>query len=638
MSTFMEPIQQRITRLARAGWLVPVLVGALALVLLTARLLLPASPQAVGNIQEALKNHKIADPGDFVSIYLPKALLIDAGLCAVLLLMWWWGRREISTRNDDRMPGVKPGERRVLWMVVALSMLASGVLNGPRLQLSLWNDEVTALRYFMVGGVRRVKKDNTLHVEPATWTQTAFGYWRPNNHVLYSMAARLSQQAWPRSKDKTAPYFSEAALRLPAFLAGLAALATLGGLSICLGLPRVGMVAVVLFALHPWHVRFTTEARGYAFLLMLAPALLTSLVKGSRTGRWRWWLCAGILQFLLVYSIPLSIYIIVPAVCGAGLFVLRCWITGRDRITVLMRLGCGGLLGAMLAMPLMLPLFPQVGPFLESRVTVGQIDLGWVQRGLAELFSGVAWNKIDPANPYTRPWMQLAASNPWLVWSGVVGMALALIAGIVFLWRHGQVTRCLLPALLAPSLLVTLVGIAKKFLVYHQYLVIGLPGLIMVMAAGVVALAQICVPRKVRTDWPALLLCAVACILFGAATHHQRRIMRAIPLEPRRDAALVYHKTLNPRDRAIDDVVSAAFTPDRAYDPGSYRVTDAGDIQNFIEMAGHMKRPLYLSYQLNDPDAASIVEKSGQFEHVKTFYGTVEESAISVFRHRSGGK
>ncbi len=630
----MQDLRESADRLVRRSWFVPLLIGTLALVLLTAWLLLPPPSEAAKNIRKAQENQKIADPGDFVTIYLPKALLLDLGLCAVLFMTWRRSRRELSARHDDGIQHVKSKDRRMLWTVVALTTLVSGVLDAPRLKLSLWNDEVTALRFFMVGGVRRVKKDSSLRVEPAPWRQTAFGYWRPNNHVLYSMAARLSHEAWPKNRSRTSPYFNEAALRLPAFLTGMAALAMLGGLALKLNLPHVGMVSVVLLALHPWHVRFATEARGYAFLLLLTPALLLCLVEGARTGRWRWWLGAGIIEFLLLYSVPLSFYVIVPAVLSTGLLIMTQWKTGRDRAILLMRMVTGSLLGAMIALPLMLPLFPQVRQFLEARVTHGQINSDWLLRGLSELFTGVAWRKIDPSNPYTRPWEQLASTHPWVVGGGILSMALVLLAGVLFLWRRSTVTRCLLPVLLLPSILVTGVGAMKNLLVYHQYLVIGLPGLMLVMAAGVVALAQMSVPRSMREGWPALLASGLACILFGAATHHQRKIMRTFPMEPRRDAALVYHKTLNPRDPRMNDVVSAAFTPDRAYDPGSHTVVTGKDVQDIADQALKLERPLYLSYHRNDPEAPGIVEKLEQFEWVKTLYGTVEESSISIYRYR----
>lgn len=644
MIKIVQGFAEMTNRMARSVWFVPALIVALALAFLTAWLLLPPSSEAAANIQESLRNHKIIQPADSVAVYLPKALLIDLGLCILLGLAWWRGRRELSAARGDSPQNVTPANRRMLWAVVAATMLISGLLNEPRLRVSLWGDEVITMRDFVVGRVRRLKKNHLLHVEPAGWTDTVFGYWRPNNHVLYSMAARWSHEAMSKNHSETAPYFNEVALRLPAFLAGLAALPMLAALALQLGWPRAGMASVVLLALHPWYVRFSTEARGYAFLLFLTPALLLCIVKGARTGRWRWWLASGITAFLMLYSQPLSLYIILPAVFSGFLLVLTHWKTGRDRITILTRMVTGNLLGAMLALPLMLPLLPQVKPFMAARSTDWHLDLNWVRDALAEMFTGVIWHKLYTSNPYTRPWEQVFDGHPWVLSGGILLIGVVLLAGVTVLWRRGTVTRCLLPALLLPAILLTLVGVVKGLLVVQYYLVIGLPGLVLVMAAGVTWLAEACLPRTMSARWIPTMACGLACIPFGAATHHQREIMRKLPLEPRREAASLIHETLNLKDPRFDEVLTAGFWPDKAYDPMVQTVTSSAEIQDIAKTAVEMGRPFYVtctnykSTQGTFPDAFSFVENSGLFERVATLYGTWEEFSIVVYRYRAPAK
>ena len=631
-------------RIARSFWLVPALIVALAAALFTAWLLLPPSTESAANIQEALSNHKIINPEDAVAVYLPKALLLDLGLCVFLVLTWWRGRRELSTLVDGPTQNVTPSNRRVLWVVVGATMLISGILNEPRLRVSLWGDEVITMRDFVVGRVRRLKKNNLLHVEPVRWTDTVFGYWRPNNHVLYSAAAHWSHDALSKNQSQTAPYFNELALRLPAFLAGLAAIPMLAALALRLGWPHAGMASVVLLTLHPWCVRFSTEARGYAFLLFLTPALLLCLVEGARTGRWRWWLGGGFVAFLLLYSQPLSLYVIVPAVLSGCLSVFAHWRTGRDRITILTRMVAGNLLGAMFALPLMLPLLPQVKPFMTARSTDWHMDLDWARDALAEMFTGVVWHQYDASNPYTRPWEQAFGAHPWAVGAGIMLMAVMLIAGATVMWRRGLVTRCLLPVLLLPPILLTLVGVVKGLLVVQYYLVIGLPGLVLVMAAGLTWLAEACVPRNRKTPLLSTMACGLACIPFAAATHHQREIMRKLPMEPRREAASIIHETLNPKDPRFDIVLSAGFWPDKAYDPMVQTITSSAEIQDLAKTAVEMGRPFYVtctqykSTRGTFSEAFNFVENSGLFERVATLYGSWEEFSIVVYRYRGSGK
>ncbi|MCC7368205.1 MAG: glycosyltransferase family 39 protein [Chloroflexi bacterium] len=86
-----------------------------------------------------------------------------------------------------------------------------------------------------------------------------------NNHVGYSLLARLSEQTLGRA---------EWALRLPALLLGLATLPALWWYARPLVGPRLALAATLALALAPEHIRWSTTARGYTALLL--GAVLTS--------------------------------------------------------------------------------------------------------------------------------------------------------------------------------------------------------------------------------------------------------------------------------------------------------------------------------------------------------------------------
>ena len=54
---------------------------------------------------------------------------------------------------------------------------------------------------------------------------------------------------------------------------------------------------LVLAALHPWHVRYSSEARGHGFLLLGIPLCFWFLQRALEDDRWRWWLGMGLAQF-----------------------------------------------------------------------------------------------------------------------------------------------------------------------------------------------------------------------------------------------------------------------------------------------------------------------------------------------------
>ena len=83
---------------------------------------------------------------------------------------------------------------------------------------------------------------------------------------------------------------NEFVLRLPGFATSLAAVALLGILMRLWGFPWTGLLAAFLLAMHPWHVRYGIEARGYTFVVLLTISgmvMLTWLMSRFGTGNAR---------------------------------------------------------------------------------------------------------------------------------------------------------------------------------------------------------------------------------------------------------------------------------------------------------------------------------------------------------------
>jgi Polysaccharide deacetylase len=54
------------------------------------------------------------------------------------------------------------------------------------------------------------------------------------------------------------------------------------------GLAWEGALAAWLIAIHPWHLRFTTEARGYALVALLILVSCLLAVNALDRGQWKW--------------------------------------------------------------------------------------------------------------------------------------------------------------------------------------------------------------------------------------------------------------------------------------------------------------------------------------------------------------
>ena len=79
--------------------------------------------------------------------------------------------------------------------------------------------------------------------------------------------------------------------------------------------PR-GFLAGLLLAVHPWHVRFSVEMRGYSAMLLALTLGVIFLLLGLRDGRWRWWLASAAMNLWALLAFAGCLY--VPVVANAG--------------------------------------------------------------------------------------------------------------------------------------------------------------------------------------------------------------------------------------------------------------------------------------------------------------------------------
>jgi hypothetical protein len=92
------------------------------------------------------------------------------------------------------------------------------------------------------------------------------------------------------------------ALRLPSLYAGVLAIPFMIGLGRAMGRPGAGLLAALLLALSPLHLRFSQEARHYALLMTFSLAAYLLLYRAWRRPTWRWWLGYALATSINLYS------------------------------------------------------------------------------------------------------------------------------------------------------------------------------------------------------------------------------------------------------------------------------------------------------------------------------------------------
>ena len=170
-------------------------------------------------------------------------------------------------------------------IILGLVLIAS-LLRMFGLDSDLWMDEV----FTLVNSVR-----------------PAFGeiisiYSGDNQHTLYSILAKLSillfgESAW--------------ALRLPALIFGVASIWAIARLARLVFGEKEAVLAALLCTFSYHHIWFSQNARGYTIVLFVSILATDCLLRGLRTGLWRYWSGYAILIALGVYAHLTTVFVAV---------------------------------------------------------------------------------------------------------------------------------------------------------------------------------------------------------------------------------------------------------------------------------------------------------------------------------------
>jgi len=227
--------------------------------------------------------------------------------------------------------------------------------------------------------------------------------YTPNNHLLHTLLVRLSIGLFGPA---------EWAVRLPALLAGLALIPSVGFIFGRVFGREEGFLGAALTAASGWLVFYSVNGRGYQLTALLAPWAFYAAWQSFQSRRPVWDLAAGLLAGAAVATVPSLLWV------AAGLTLALAAVPGPPgvRLGRLIRFGlAAGVAATVLYLPMLL------------------------QRGLAPL--------VD--NPHVAPVGLAAAAKSLvfqvvevagLIWPtmglGWLSLALILAAGATLLWRR----------------------------------------------------------------------------------------------------------------------------------------------------------------------------------------------------------
>lgn len=578
---------------------------------------------------------KVVAPEAYVPVWLYKGLQFNTGLAGLLLVASpWLGRPRPDTLRFLDAPARPAWTRWHTLGVVGLVGLGAW-MNAPRLTLSMWGDEAFNASRFILDKVER-QPDGTLKIEPRPWATTLWSMRKPTNHLGYSALARLSHETFFRpSTSAQAPWFSEALLRAPVFVAGLATLALMVWALRVWGLNP--WWATITMALHPWFIRYAVDGRGYGFVMLGITALAGVVGRALQTGRWRWWLLMGGLEFFILWSNFQSIYLlavlnlmVLGALCTPALSWAARWLLVSRWIV-------GGMVTGFLILGWLTPCWPQMLEFLHKGEIRGTMDRAWWQDSFSGWLLGQPWLPWAPGDdPLHHCYSQALAEHPVLYGTGAMTLLLTLLAGCWALLRDRRRWFLLILILGAPLLMLAHMA-AGGNKPYPWYLLPFLPGLVILLAAAANATSYLRGPSRHS-------LMAAVVLLFALITIVPRQLVRFHPVEGCRESVAAYRTNMNPRNPDHDkEVMGGALTMfTEAYDPAMYRADNLAEFESLLAEADRTGRALYMNlgnvpFHREIPAytmVMKILDDPQRFEHVGHYSGLMPFTSRDVYRYR----
>ncbi len=388
--------------------------------------------------------------------------------------------------------------------LILLSLLAFGWRVAGLTSQSLWRDEVDAIHF----ASRSLPELLATFSRPGENGPLFFALLSPWLAALGSSEFALRFQA-VLGGVLAAPLTYALARRLLR-VAGMDALCYGAGLA----LGNVPLLAALLVAVNPYLVWYSQEGKMYGWLPALALAALLAFLAALEHGRWQRWLLY--LALLAAAALHHVWAVLLVPICAAWLALL--WPDYRRRWLPFL---------LTLAIPA-LPYFALVGWWQLRLFTTPDFQTGHPFVPLPAMIANLATAFSRGVASSPDQWIIAGLVFVLLTGSVLGGKAMAG-PGSPYAWRRLRVTWLLLAWLLLPPLLLHLISLSKPLYIDRYLIWIG-PALLLLLAQGVAALAQI---------WRPLGAAALVALLAAGLLAGWRQMQTPIKSDFRAAAAYV---------------------------------------------------------------------------------------------------
>ncbi|MBL9116322.1 MAG: glycosyltransferase family 39 protein [Verrucomicrobiaceae bacterium] len=536
------------------------------------------------------------------------------------------------------------------WPAMALIVVVALLSRLPRMEMSYWGDEGWALRHYVLG--EWVPKDDKnmqgeLEFKPVTWSHVFFDDRTGGNHFLFSICQKLTLNTWRWFKELPDYAFDESISRLPPLIAGVFSIVAIALFMRWLGRPAAGLLAALYLTLHPWHIRYSTEGRGYVMMLLFFILAVWALFWALRSGRWRAWITYGVMQFLAIYSWKVAT---LPFLEMDGLAAI--WLLIRSEGSFRVRLASLGKLvvtgASMSALFVLLYATPslQHPRALERLQHTGKpMDAIWLGNSLCGLLVGTPWHRSSPDNPTEVPVSEALAQSPLSTGAGIVSMLGLLALGAWRLSRTDPKQLLMWSAIAGGAVMGAAVFkwvIKIEWIFWYSFFVI-LPLAVLFGKGAGWLLAEGLAEAKQARGKICLGLAVLLPFLADRVALPQIRLMDSQPYESNREAFQLTRGQHEPWNFAGTSKIRTCYLWRHItlYDPRADRyVRDAATLQTLMSETDADDGELYYVvgqrglFRTLQKDVMAILANPTLFDHKATLWAEEDIHTLEVYHYR----
>lgn len=551
-------------------------------------------------------------------------VVLSVGL---LSTMRWWARPIAQTFHNCHHATPRWFYAGVLGAVLLAGAMRWNLANG-----SLWFDEMWNAKHNIVGHFRTGSKHpDELKFYASDWERCAWYYQRPMNHPFQGLFAKVAHEIWRKTTGAADGEFDELVIRLPVLLFGLGGVAGVALLGRLWSMPGIGVAAAFFLAIHPWHIRYSIDARGYSGMVFFSIIATWALWKAtcSSPGRWRYWWIFAAAQWILMWNHLHSLWLCAALFATGALMICRTW--GKEkRATGLLRLTAVNVAAVIPFVLSHLPNLIQLKRWHHAEVDDSRLDWNLLFSTLSEVGYGINSTVVGGAESAGIPsFMQHYGQFGGIVLTLLC--AFVCVLGFVAIWRRQRTAGWMLLSYVLGALILKAGGVAHLFYFYQRFLVFMLVPLSLTAAAGVYVIV-----RKRSLTLPAGI---VAFGLFAWLTLPQQRLLQTRSYAPMRETVDYLRANSDSNTRIVGyglgSRIMAVYDKDLEYilgEPGREQ------LERLIDdvRANGQSLLVYYGYshfnRMVVPSAFELLDDQELFEEIAAFPGIEPEFYFRVMR------